>query len=98
MEYRPRPGVVSTKISGMHVLIPSRKAYAHCRSIRRLPMLWALTWELLERENAEEKIMQLHRLLTKKSDGEIENNLRAFYAKMYEDGYLIRTDDEEVKA
>ena len=95
MNYKPRPGIVQTKICGQHVLIPSRTAYADCREILCLPMLWAATFSLLRGEDPEEKILKAHKLLTKRSDEEIRTSVEKFCENLAGKGFLIRVEDEE---
>ncbi len=92
MNYQQRPGIVLTKLCDMHVLIPSRAAYDACRTIRPLTKLWAITWEQLGREDAEERIMTIHRILTRKPDEEIRANLDAFLRDLASKGFLIESD------
>ena len=93
MKYKQRPGIVLTKICNYNVLIPARSAYPECTKVRQLPFIWAATWNLLSKDNPEEDIMQVHRILTKRSDEEIRERLERFYKEMYEAGFLIQADD-----
>ncbi len=95
MKYKPRPGIVLTKLCDTNVLIPSRVAYDACKSIIRLPMLWAMTWSLLEKGEPEEKILRAHKILTKQSDSVIREKLNEFYEQLADQGYLIRVEDSE---
>ena len=95
MNYRPRPGVILTKICDFNVLIPSRAAYPACATIRALPMLWAITWELLEKDETEDRILQVHRILTKKSDEEIRDRLESFCRELCGAGFLIEGPKEK---
>lgn len=92
MKYQPRPGVVLTKLCDMNVLIPSRAAYGACRTIKRLPAIWAITWEQLGREDAEERILTIHRILTRKPDVEIRTSVDAFLRDLADKGFLIESD------
>ena len=94
MRYQPRPGVVLTKLCGMRVLIPSRAASAYCAAIRPLPFLWAAVWELLGQEDADEKIMKVYRILTKKTDQEIKKDIDQLCKTLFEQGYLVENSDQ----
>ena len=96
-QYIPRPGIVRTKICGVHVLIPSREAFAHCSTIQRLPLLWAATWDGLANGKTLEETVQFHRILTKKSEEEILQRLETFYAALCEKGFLIEVPDSEAE-
>ncbi len=93
MKYMQRPGIVLTRICNYFVLIPTRAAFSECSTVRQLSFLWAATWKLLSKDNSDEDIMQVHRILTKRSDEEIRDRLERFYKEMYEAGFLIQTDD-----
>lgn len=95
MRYQARPGVVLTKLCGLRVLIPSRAASAYCSTIRPLPLLHAAVWELLGQDDADEKIMKLYRILTKKPDSEIREELNKLYKSLYEQGFLVETEEQD---
>ena len=95
MNYKPRPGIVQTKICGVHVLIPTREAYEYCKAILRLPMLWAMTFELLEKGEADENIIRLHKILTKKPEEEICSRIERFCEELSDKGFLIKENVEE---
>lgn len=95
MKYRPRPGIVLTKVCGMNVLIPTRMAYGDCHTIRQLPMLWAATWDLISRGTAEETIIRVHQIFTKNTDMEIRRKVEDFCKKLCEEGFMIYEPDDE---
>lgn len=95
MKYRKRPGIVHTVICNTHVLIPSRVASEHCRSMLKLPLLWAYTWDLFDQADAQEKLMRAHRVLTKADDEKIRQSMESFFESMAQHGYLIAEEDEE---
>lgn len=94
MQYKPRPGIVQAKICGLHVLIPSRVTYDHCKSIIRLPSLWAITYDLIQKGESDETIIRLHQVLTKKSEDEIRQRIERFCENLVEQGFMIREKDE----
>ena len=79
----------------MYVLIPAREAYNACRAIRILPFLWAATWELLVKETPEDKIIRVHRILTKKTDEDIRESIDRFCADMTSVGFMIEEPQEK---
>ena len=89
INYRPREGIVYTNICGQHVLIPTRSVYQYCKLLIPLPMIWAATWTLLKEGN-EEKVIKLHKILTKKSDHDIIEHINDFCKQMCEAGYMER--------
>lgn len=90
LQYKKRPGIVLENICGVHVLIPTRAAYKDCPTLRTLPLLWAATWDLIGKDDAEYKIMRLHKILTKKPDQEIEKNCSEFFEYMEQAGFIIK--------
>ena len=89
MKYVPHPGIVMTKICDVHVLIPSRAAYPACSGIQKLSPLWAATWAVMSMPDAEDRIMTIHRIMTKKDDESIKNSLEQFCQELWERGFLI---------
>lgn len=92
MNYKPRPGIVMTKICGFRVLVPTRAASEHCSSLLRLPLLWAITYELLGQEDGEERILKAHQIFTKQPEDVIRANVERFCEDMAKKGFLIRED------
>ncbi len=95
MTYKPRPGILFTKICNTHVLIPNREAQQYCPRILRLPLLWAATWEALEKDKPMEDIYRFHQILTKKSDEEIRTKVDGFLAQLCEQGFLMATGEDD---
>ncbi len=96
--YEPRPGIVHTKICGIHVLIPSREAFGQCATIQRLPILWAITWDAICDPSIFDRALQIHRVLTKKPDEEILRQIDRFCMALCEKGFLIERPDESAAA
>ncbi len=94
MNYRPRPGIVKTKLCGMNVLIPTREASEYCQSIQVLPMLWAATWEAFDRGSSIEKAIPVHVIFTKKTPEECRENLQKFCTDMVKKGFFIEIPEE----
>ena len=95
MQYKPRPGIVPAKICGLHVLIPTRAAYDHCKSIIRLPKLWAITYDMITKEEPEENMIRLHKILTKKPEEEIKRRIDHFCEELAKNGFLIKDSGED---
>ena len=93
--YKPYPGIVHTKICGVHVLIPTREAYSHCDTIQKLPLIWAMTWNGLVRGKTLEETVEVHRILTRKSKEEILQQLEYFYELLLDKGFLMVVADDE---
>ena len=95
MKYVHRPGVVLTKICRQYVLIPNREAYACCKTVLPLPMLWASAWLNVPKENGEELTVKLFSIMTKKDIGQIRNEYRELCEKLAARGFLIEVPEEE---
>lgn len=95
MRYVTRPGVVLTKICGTRLLVPDRQASEFCPYVIRLTLLWASTWEALQKGNSLEKICKAHSILTHVSEEEAKIKLDVFLAKMTEKGFLIQEEEQE---
>ncbi len=93
-QYKPRPGIVHTKICGVHVLIPGREASAYCSSIQHLPLLWAVTWDGLVCGKTLEETVYLHKVLTKKPEDVVLGRLAQFYDSLCQKGFLIELPDD----
>lgn len=94
MNYRPRPGIVNTKICGLNVLIPSREAYPECQNIQVLSMLWNATWHAFSRGTTIEKAVPVHVAFTKKTEAECRASLEQFCRTMVERGFFIEVPEE----
>lgn len=94
MHYQPRPGIVKTKICGVWVLIPSREAFDHCRTIQRLPLLWAATWDAICQGTPMEKSVEVHQILTKKTPEETRARIEAFCQELCKKGFLMEVPEE----
>ena len=96
MTYKPRPGILFTKICNTHVLIPNREAQQACPKIIRLPLLWAATWEALAKNKPMEDIYHFHQILTRKPDEEIQQRVNGFLEQLCKQGFLIREEEDHV--
>ena len=95
MKYQAREGVVLTKLCGMNVLIPSRVAFEHCRTMLRLPLLWAVTYEGLAKGKSMEETIKVHEILTRKPREEVVRRLNQFYEDLAEKGFVVRCPEED---
>ena len=95
MKYKAREGVVLTKLCGMSVLIPTRTAFEHCRTLQRLPLIWAVTWEALEKGKPLDETVKVHEILTRKPREEVLARINQFYELLANKGFVIRCDDED---
>ncbi len=98
MYYKPRPGIVKTKLCGMNVLIPQREASAYCTTIQQLPMLWAATWDAFCKGASIESSIPVHVAFTKKSPEECRVKLEQFCRTMVERGFMVEVPEEEPDA
>ena len=94
MNYRPRPGIVKTKLCGMQVLIPQREASAFCDSIKRLPLIWSVAWEAFSNGVSVENFLPIYQAFMKKSPEESRQNVELFCKSMVEHGFLIEVPED----
>lgn len=94
MKYQQRPGIVITKICKRYVLIPTRAASEKCRQILPLSMSWAMTWDLIGKENDEDELIKMLAIFKKKPVEEICEELHQFCEKLSDLGFLIRVEDD----
>ena len=94
MNYKPRPGIVCTKICGRNVLIPTREASAYCRTIQMLSGFRFLTWQSLSNGGTVETLAVLFALLKKKPEEECREEVEQFCRTLAERGFLEEVPDE----
>lgn len=94
VNYRPRPGIVKTKLCGMQVLIPCREASSWCTSIQRLPLIWSVAWESFSQGVTVEKFIPIYAAFTKKPPEECRENVELFCRTMVERGFMIEVLEE----
>ncbi len=95
MKYRPRPGIVLTKICGSYYLIPSRIAYSDCNTMIHLPLLWASDWQFLECGAGIEQMIEVHRIFKKRPEEELRKEILSFFDNLADRGFLIREPEED---
>lgn len=98
MIYKPRPGIVKTKLCGMNVLVPQREASAFCASLQPLSFLWSATWDAFCNGSTIEKSVPVHVLFTKKTPEDCRADLEKFCTTMVERGFMIEVSEEEPDA
>lgn len=94
MKYEKLNGVVHTKICGVHVLIPTRPVFDRCHKIQKLPLIWAMTWDILGQEDDERKILALHSMMRKLPEEKARKELEQFCEAMAEKGFLQLREEE----
>ena len=90
MDYRPRPGIVQTKICDMTVLVPSRAAAKDCKRIMPLTFTGKIVWTGIEKDYPVKKIVEMYRLFSKKSDEELTASIEEFCQLLFREGFLIK--------
>ena len=98
MKYKPRPGVVKTKICDENVLIPMREASDVCTRMLPLPKLWAATWDAIATDYPLEKSIKIHMMLTRRSEQEVKDAIERFCKSLTKQGFLIEVPEEEEQA
>ena len=95
MNYKPRDGIVLSKICGMNVLIPSRSASKYCSTILPLNSFGFLVWKSISEDDSIEKILDMCRIFSRRTDEENTNRIEAFTKALYEKGFIVLKDTEE---
>ena len=93
MKYKPRPGIVYTKICGVNMLIPTRSVYDVCDRIEILPWLKDAAWRSLCSGNTVENLIKGHRILTKCSEEEATAYYMDFCDDLCKKGFLLPDDE-----
>ena len=89
MDYTPRPGIVCLSLCGMKVLTPSRIASQNCKSILPLNLFGSIVWSAIEKDDPVEKILELSRIFSKKSDTELLDRIQDFCEMLREKGFVV---------
>ncbi|MBQ6159659.1 MAG: hypothetical protein IJK24_01795 [Oscillospiraceae bacterium] len=97
MTYQARPGVALVSICKEPVLIPNREAYAYCKRIQKLPLIWALVWDAISMGKSMDHVVRVNQILSKKPEAEVREKIESVCQKLCEMGYLIAVEDDEVK-
>ena len=95
MKYKPRPGIVKTKLCDQYVLIPTRAAFSECNSILPLPKLWAATWDAIATDYPLEKSVKFHMILTRKPEEEVRKSIDDFCKALCRNGFLIEVPETD---
>lgn len=92
MCYKLRPGVVTSKICGVYLLIPTRAVSEFCPGVQRVSLLLYAALELLERGEPMEKIYKMYEILTKQSPDAVKARVDGLLLDLYNKGFLIVTE------
>ncbi|MBO4562905.1 MAG: hypothetical protein J5772_04755 [Clostridia bacterium] len=93
MYYKLRDGIVQTKICGVFMLIPTRRASEYCPHIQKVGLLLYAAIELLERGEPMEKVYRMYSILTKKPDDEVHKMVHDQLEELCAKGFLVKTED-----
>lgn len=95
MNYLPRPGIVLVSICNMPVLVPLRSAFDACRQIKRIPIMWAIMWETLEKNGTLDQFVEIQQIITKKAPDEIRRKYESVCEELCTLGFLVKQEDIE---
>lgn len=95
MNYLPRPGIVLVSICNMPVLVPLRSAFDACRQIKRIPIMWAIMWETLEKNGTLDQFVEIQQIITKKTPDEIRRKYESVCEELCTLGFLVKQEDIE---
>ena len=94
MKYLPRPGVTKVSLCGMFVLVPSRLAFAHCKSFLPLSLTDCIIWDGIEKDYPLEKVLDFFHVFSKSSDEELIKQIGGFCQTLLEKGFIIPKPEE----
>lgn len=94
MNYLPRPGIVQASICNMNVLVPSREAADVCHTILPLTLLGTFIWSGIQKDLPIEKVLEVCRIFSKKSDEELTERIETFCRTLCEKGFAIPRETE----
>lgn len=94
MNYIPCQGIVRTTLCGMNVLIPSRVANDHCRSIMPLSLFGMIVWAGIENDYPIDKVLNTCRLLMKRSDEELTSKIEEYCQGLLKKGFVMSKSEE----
>ncbi len=93
--YKTRPGIVFTKICGVKLLIPTRKASEDCPRFKRLNFFTSMIWQMLEAEKTMEEIYELLHIFIKEPDEIVREKVDKILIEFEKDGFLIAEEDSK---
>lgn len=93
MNYSCRPGIVMTKICGVWLLIPTREASEQCPGVIRLTLPSVIFWGMLEKNKTQEDMSHAFKILTHKTDEEIQKMIDSMLDSFLKKNLLIAEDD-----
>ncbi len=89
MKYKPRPGIVYTKICGVGILIPTRAVFHICDRAEALNGLQDAAWRSLCNGNSVENLIRGYQILKKCSEAEAAEYFASFCGRLCERGFLL---------
>lgn len=93
MEYKPREGIVKTKICGATLLVPTRRASEKCPHIATLTMLEDMFWHLLCGGKTVEEICAFYSGVTFKPIEEARPVVEGFFGRLCEKGFIVPVEE-----
>ena len=94
LKYKPRPGVVLTKMCGVYFLIPLRCVTEVCKGIQPISLIWMMFWRIVEQGKPLEIFVNGYQVISRKSEQEILAEIESKCEEFCEQGYMIRVSDE----
>ena len=91
LNYKPRPGVVLTKMCGVYFLIPLRSAAEFCEGIRPISPIWMMFWRIVEQGKPLKIFVNGYQVISRKSEEEIMAEIESKCEEFCEQGYMLRS-------
>ena len=94
MDYIPRPGIVSVKLCGQYVLIPSRQASDACKSALPLSMAGLMVWNAIVQDDSMEKLQNLYGVFSSLEPEAQLSKIQEFCQKLLKLGFILPKEQE----
>ena len=95
MKAVPREGIVLTKICGMYLLVPTRKASEHCKVIVPLSIFELMCWEGISKDKTVEELYTITEKAFRRKPEDARRLIDSAVDSLASRGCLIRQPDGE---
>ena len=92
-EYRPREGVALLNICNTFLLVPTHAVFDKCEGVARISGMEAIFWRRLSEGAGVMDLCGILAALSFKQPEEVLPKVEAKLDRLYERGFLIKTDD-----
>ena len=94
MNYQLRLGVVTARLCGQFVLIPTRAVYEVCNSMQAVPDRWAPLLQMVEHGEPTARLYAFYQRVFTNPPEEVNRTVDLVLEKLAERGFLVRGEEE----